>query len=214
MNSPRVKVCGLTDPDNARAVAALGVEEIGLNFWPGSPRCVSPERAAEIAAVLPRGVRRIGVFVDQPGEEIDRIAARVGLDALQLHGDETPDDCAARSRPVIKAVRATPGLTPAGLARWRGTTILVDAWRAGQPGGTGRTADWGLARQLVDAGFTLYLAGGLNPENLAAAVEAVRPHAVDLNSGVERAPGIKDPARLAAALAALGRTPRPVEERS
>jgi phosphoribosylanthranilate isomerase len=209
----RVKVCGLTDPDNARAVAALGIDEIGLNFWPGSPRCVTPARAREIMAVLPPGVGAVGVFVDAPGEEVDRIAANLGLAALQLHGGETPDYAAARRRPVIRAVRSAPGTTAADLSAWRGVTLLVDGWHPDRPGGTGRAADPDLARELVRAGFRLYLAGGLGPGNVAAAA-AVGPYAVDLNSGIESAPGIKDPARLAEALAALGRPPRPREEQA
>lgn len=211
----RVKVCGLTEPANARAVAELGVDEIGLNFWPGSPRCVSVERARAIMAALPATMRVVGVFVDAPGEEIDSTAAAVGLAAVQLHGDESPEVAAARRLPVIKAIRTAPGLRPDDLVtRWRGRVLLLDAWRAGQPGGTGQVADWTLARALADRGCTIYLAGGLTPDNLADAVEAVHPFAVDLNSGVERAPGLKDLDRLAAALRTLGRAAGPAGERA
>lgn len=208
----RVKVCGLTDPANARAVAGLGVDEIGLNFWPGSPRCVTVERARAIMAALPPSTRAVGVFVDAPGDEVDATAAEVGLAALQLHGDESLEFVAARRLPVIKAIRTAHGLTVEALAAWRGRVLLVDAWRAGQPGGTGEPADRELARALVDRGYTIYLAGGLNPGNVATAVESVHPFAVDLNSGIESAPGLKDLNRLAAALRALGRVAPPAGE--
>lgn len=192
--------------------ASLGVDAIGLNFHPRSPRAVSEKTASEIVAALPSFVMSVGVFVDLPGEEVDRIASQVGLDRIQLHGDEDLDYCRARTHPVIKAFRTSPGIDPEILARYAPLPLLLDGYRAGLAGGTGRVADWGLARVLVEQGMELILAGGLNAENLADAVRAVCPSAVDLNSGVESTPGIKDRARLTAALDVLGRLRAPASK--
>ncbi len=195
--------------------ASLGVDAIGLNFHPGSPRCVSRETAREIVAALPSCVVTVGIFVDLPGGDVDAIAREVGLDRLQLHGSEDPEYCRARERRVIKALRTGPGVDTDFVARYAPLPILLDGYRPGLAGGTGRVADWGLARVLVEQGVEVLLAGGLNPDNVADAVLAVGPAAVDLNSGVETAPGVKNRDRLSAALNALGRlrTPAPREQR-
>lgn len=203
MRAIGVKVCGITRVTDALGVAALGVTAVGLNFVADSPRCVTVAEAREICRALPPGVLKVGVFLDQPGEEVDRIAAAVGLDRLQLHGDEDADYCVRRTLPVIKVVRPDAAWRPANAERWPGLQLLVDTWHARQAGGTGRLADWRAARELVLAGRHVMLAGGLTPENLAEAVRTVRPAAVDLNSGVESAPGRKDLEKLEQALAAL-----------
>lgn len=196
----RIKVCGLTTLANARAVVELGVNEIGFNFFPSSPRYLDPAAARELARALPPEVRRVGVFVNAPAELVDSVSELVGLDRVQLHGGESRDFCLARSRTVIKAFRSAPDLTLEELEPFRGMPILLDGYHPAVPGGTGQRADWSLARRMVEAGFVLYLAGGLSPENLAEAIATVRPAVVDLNSGVESMPGVKDPARLAAAI--------------
>jgi phosphoribosylanthranilate isomerase len=206
----RLKVCGVTDAANARAVADLGIDEVGFNFYRPSLRYVTPEAARGIARLLPPEIRRVGVFVDSSAEEVDRIAEFVGLDRLQLHGDESRDFCRARRTPVLKAFRAAPDLDLDRVRDFRPLPVLLDGYSPGLPGGTGRLADWELARSLVIEGVELYLAGGLGPENVLEAFEAVRPAALDLNSGIESTPGVKDPARLRLVLERLSpyrRTP-------
>jgi phosphoribosylanthranilate isomerase len=196
----RIKVCGLTTVANARAVADLGVDEIGFNFFEPSTRYVDPAIARDIARALPPEIRRVGVFVNAAAADIDRIAGLVGLDRVQLHGEPSRDFCLARSRTVVRAFRSAPELTLEAVAEYRGLPVLLDGFHPGQHGGTGRRADWAMAARIAAAGFELYLAGGLTPENLAEAIATVAPSVVDLNSGVESAPGIKDPDRLAAAI--------------
>jgi phosphoribosylanthranilate isomerase len=203
----RVKVCGITSPEDALMAASLGVDAIGLNFHRPSPRWVDPDTARRIVALLPAFVTTVGVFVDAPEETVDEIADHVGLDRLQLHGAEDPGYCRRRSRPVIKVFRAGPGWTPEDLDPYSGFTVLLDAHQPGLAGGTGLLANWGAARILVERGHSLILAGGLSADNVAQAVEAVHPMAVDLNSGVETSPGRKDERRLSLALKALGRLP-------
>lgn len=199
----RVKVCGLTRREDVRAVGALGVDAVGFNFCPESPRAVTPEAARALIRLLPSFVARVGVFRDRAGAEVDEIAAAVGLDRLQLHGDESPEYCAARRRPVLKVLRIGPGWSRLLAESYREWPVLVDAWHAQWAGGTGLRADWPAARELVEAGWDVTLAGGLGPDTLAEAVRQVRPAAVDLNSAVETAPGVKDMTRIARALAIL-----------
>jgi phosphoribosylanthranilate isomerase len=190
--SVRVKICGVTTAEDARVCAEAGADAIGLNFWPGSKRCVGVERAAEIASALPGQVSKVGVFVGAPREEIEHTVAAVGLDAIQLHGDESPEDCRGFTVPVIKALRVndTLGAIDEAVARYDVAWVLLDS----AAGGSGIAFDW--RRALGVAPGRLYLAGGLRPENVAEAVRLVRPYAVDTASGVERSPGRKDPRRV------------------
>lgn len=196
----RIKVCGLTRADNARQVAELGVDEIGFNFFESSVRYVDPGLARDMARGLPPEVRRVGVFVNATATDIDRISELVGLDRLQLHFDASRDFCLARPRRVIRAFRSAPELLIDDLESFRDFPVLLDGYHPGLYGGTGQLADWLMARRMVDAGFEVYLAGGLTPENLAMAIQQVRPKVVDLNSGVESGPGIKDIGRVTAAI--------------
>jgi phosphoribosylanthranilate isomerase len=197
----KVKICGITRVEDALRAAALGADAIGLNFWPGSRRCVSAERGAEIARALPAGVRAVGVFVNQPREEILAIARAAGLHAVQLHGDETPGDCAGWPLPVWKALRIASPLGLASLAGFRVEAFVVDSGGPGSGawGGTGATCDWSLAREAAARAPT-WLAGGLSPANVREAIRAVRPLGVDVASGVESSPGVKDPEKLEAFL--------------
>jgi len=200
-----IKICGLTTPEDARAAAQAGADAIGLVFWPRSPRAVTVAAARRIAAALPAFVLRVGVFVNAPREELLRVADEVGLDILQLHGQEPPEALAGLTRRALKAV-ALAG--PEDVQRARryadsGAALLVDAAGQPAPGGTGRTADWALARRLREQVPELVLAGGLTPENVAAAIAAVEPHGVDVSSGVELAPGCKQAARMQAFVAAV-----------
>jgi len=196
----RVKICGITREEDARLAAALGAAAVGFVFWPGSPRCITAERASAIVRALPPFVAAVGVFVDQSAGEMDGVAARVPLDAIQLHGDEPTDVCLRFGRRAIKAVTVAD---LGRLSRWpEPTTLLVDASDPVRRGGTGRRVDWA-AVVPVARRRRVILAGGLAPANVAEAVSLVRPFAIDLSSGVESAPGVKDEGRMRALFAAL-----------
>jgi phosphoribosylanthranilate isomerase len=192
----RVKICGVTTVEDALQAARAGADAIGLNFWPRSKRCVAVEIARAIALALPPLVAPVGVFVNQPREEILPIVARARLAAIQLHGDEAPHDAEGYGIPVWKALRLASPLPLAWLDEWRGVQgFLVDAPGPAY-GGTGTTADWDAAREAA-LRAPILLAGGLTPDNVAAAIRAVRPWGVDVASGVERTPGMKDPEKVA-----------------
>jgi phosphoribosylanthranilate isomerase len=187
-----VKICGVTSVEDARVCAEAGADAIGLNFWPGSKRCVPVERAVEIARALPAGVSKIGVFVDAPREAIERTAEAVGLDAIQLHGDEPPEACVGFALPVSKAIRVSEALRSIDevVARYDVAWVLLDS----AVGGSGVAFDWRRALDVPPG--RVYLAGGLRPDNVAEAVQLVRPYAVDTASGVEASPGRKDARRV------------------
>jgi phosphoribosylanthranilate isomerase len=196
----QVKICGITNVEDARAASEAGVDAIGLNFYPRSPRALSVEKAVELRALIPPGVRVFGVFVNAEASEVLKIFREVRLDALQLHGDETRAAVAqlARIAPVFKALRVGPGFSAATLENYQDVLgFLFDTADAGpgQYGGTGRLADWGVAQQAARS-HRVILAGGLNAENVAAAILQVRPYGVDVASGVEASPGAKDHAQL------------------
>jgi phosphoribosylanthranilate isomerase len=207
----KVKICGVTLVEDAARVAAAGADFVGLNFWPRSKRRVDVERAAALAeAVRGAGPAKIvGVFVDADAAEIAAVAARVGLDVIQLHGAETPEDAAAvaraSDRPIWKAIAAG---APADLERlevWPVDALLLDTPTPGK-GGSGQSFDWSLARaaRLRHPARRLVLAGGLHAGNVAGAIAAVEPWGVDVASGVEAAPGVKDRYRLQAFFEAVG----------
>jgi phosphoribosylanthranilate isomerase len=190
----RVKICGVCRVEDARAAVAAGADFLGLNFHPESPRYLPPEHARTLAEAVP-GVPLVGVFVDAPRERVEAVAALVGLAALQFHGDEPPAYCRGWPWRTIKAIRARPGVVPAEVAAAYATDyVLLDSFVPGTPGGTGRALDPASALGIPPA--RLFLAGGLAPETVAAAVRRVRPYAVDVASGVERRPGEKDHAKL------------------
>jgi phosphoribosylanthranilate isomerase len=202
-----VKICGVTRVDDALACAAVGVEWIGLNFYPNSPRCIRPEEAAAIIGALPCSVTAVGVFVDRPAGEVADLADQLGLTVVQLHGQEPPEDLLVLSHlQIIRAFRLKSARDWSGvdeyLARALATgrlpdAVLIDAYVAGQSGGTGAI----VAPDVLDCMPPLprlILAGGLTPENVAAKVALVQPWMVDVASGVESAPGQKDPAKVAA----------------
>ena len=194
-----VKICGITRAEDADAAVQAGATAIGFVFWPQSPRFVDPFRARALASALPPFVTTVGVFVNQTTAYVRGVASLVGLGAVQLHGDETPDAAAALGVPVIKALQ----LDGARVDRWPPPTmILLDAVDPVRRGGTGQTIDWTEAA-AVAARRRILLAGGLTPENVGDAVSRVRPFGIDVSSGVERAPGIKDPQRMRALFTAL-----------
>jgi phosphoribosylanthranilate isomerase len=190
----RVKICGIRRLADAEAAVAAGADFLGLNFHPASPRYVDPEAARDLATALP-GVALVGVFVDAPRARVEAIAARVGLAALQFHGDEEPEYCRGWAWRTVKAVRVPPGASAAALAaRYATDYLMVDAYVAGIAGGTGVALDpratVGIARER------LFVAGGLCADTVAEVVRRVRPYAVDVASGVESRPGEKDHAKL------------------
>jgi len=206
---PRWKVCGITTADDGMAAVEAGADAIGLVFYEPSLRAVTLERAAAISARLPEETWRIGVFVDATVGEMDRAVAAVGLDFLQLHCDRPSranGDVAPLTRHAIKALRVSDATTideaDALAARYPECTLLVDTASKRLYGGTGCTGNWSVAAHLAGR-YRLFLAGGLNPSNVAAAVSQVQPWAVDVSSGVESSPGRKDWAKLRAFAAAL-----------
>jgi phosphoribosylanthranilate isomerase len=191
----KVKICGITEVGDARCAADAGAWAIGLNFYPPSPRHVAVERAAEISREVAGQVLRVGLFVDVERAAVRSIMDTVPLDALQFHGSETPDDCRGWPLPVIKAVRVRDAETlRRAFADYPVDFILADAYVEGLAGGTGRQ----IVVEPVEAAFArrLILAGGLDADNVAAAVTRWRPFAVDVASGVESAPGKKDPEKV------------------
>jgi phosphoribosylanthranilate isomerase len=188
----RVKICGITRPEDARAAAELGADAIGLVFYAPSPRAVTIEQAQAVCATLPPFVTRVGLFVNALREEIQQVLNAVPLDLLQFHGDETATDCEGFERPYIKALRMAADMDVVSelKAFSSATGILLDSYQVGVPGGTGQTFNW--SRVPVQMAQPIILAGGLTPDNVAMAIEQVRPYAVDVSGGVEAAKGIKD----------------------
>jgi len=201
----RVKICGIATWEDARLSVDLGASALGFNFFPPSPRAISPADAWNIIRRLPPFVEAVGVFVNWPPVAVDALARALRLGSVQLHGAESPEEVAelGRRHRVIKAVQVGRGFRAAGLARYRGAdAILLDGFKRGLHGGTGRTLDWNLARKARRYG-RIILAGGLTPENIAEAILVAQPYAVDIASGVEASPGKKDPAKLRDLFAAV-----------
>lgn len=192
----RVKICGITNRTDALLAAENGADALGFNFYPRSPRYVTSETAREIAAGLPAGVRKIGVFVNEQPEPIAAAVRTAGLDAVQLHGDEAPGQVSEIRRltglPVIKAFRVGEGFRSARVLEYEVEDVLLDAYSPREYGGTGETFDWATAREVRELTPRLYLAGGLNVGNVGRAVAEVGPYAVDVCSGIESSKGLKD----------------------
>ena len=201
----RVKVCGITRPEDAELAVELGAWAIGFILWPGSSRAADPAVAAGISAALRRRVEPVGVFVNATLDEVAHAADAIGFTHVQLHGDEGPSFCAEAGRrtgaKVIKAIRVADASDFIDLERYHTDFHLLDTAARGLRGGSGRTWDWGLASQRPRRAPAI-LSGGLTAENVAEGIAAVDPYAVDVASGVEGAPGVKDPDRLAAFMTA------------
>jgi phosphoribosylanthranilate isomerase len=191
-----VKICGITRLEDALAAARLGADWVGFNFWPRSRRYVAPRAAAAIVAALPASVVPVGVFVDPTADELAEAVRVSGVRTVQLHGDESPELCATSPVPVVKGIRVRDSHSLAQLATYEVAGFLLDSATPGY-GGSGTPFDWALAAEAA-AAVPLWLAGGLTPENVADAVQRVRPHGVDVASGVESAPGVKDLAKMEA----------------
>jgi phosphoribosylanthranilate isomerase len=196
MAHTRIKICGITRPEDAVVAADAGVDAIGLVFYPPSPRAVDTEAARAVVSALPPFVTATGLFLDAERELIDAVLAAVPLGLLQFHGRENAAFCRAFDRPYIKAVGMADGADPAELARaWPDAAgLLADSHSPGEAGGTGKRFPWD--RLAGERDYRLILAGGLDPDNVYSAVRTVRPDAVDVSSGVEQSPGCKDAARI------------------
>ena len=199
--SVRVKICGITSADDARAAVGAGADALGFMFYEPSPRCVTPEQAAAIIAKLPTHVAKVGVFVDADEAAVRTTAAMAGLDTLQFHGSEPPEFCARFELRTIKAFRVKDSGSLAQLPDYETDAWLLDSYVQGVPGGTGERFNWDLAVEAKRLGRPILLAGGLTPENVGEADGQVTPYGLDVSSGVEAAPGRKDAAKVAAFIA-------------
>jgi len=188
----KVKICGITNIEDAIAAISAGADALGFVFFKGSPRYVTPEKVSDIIKKLPAFVSTVGVFVDEPVQEIERIVATTCVDIIQLHGDETPESCHA-SRRAIKAIRvkSIDSLEPLKTFKDRVSAFLLDAYAPDALGGTGVRFNWDIAVEAKQFG-RIILAGGLTPDNVHEAIKHVKPYAVDVSSGVEREKGKKD----------------------
>jgi phosphoribosylanthranilate isomerase len=198
----RVKICGITNWTDARLAVKAGADALGFNFYSKSPRYIAPDEARLIATRLPRRVLLVGVFMNASIEDVLRAARNVDLNAVQLHGDETPADVEelSESFPVIKAFRVRGGFSGDRLARYRSASaFLLDGYDPNRRGGTGKTFDWKIAKKAKKYG-AIIVAGGLTSENVASAIRRARPFGVDICGGVESRPGKKDPERMNAVM--------------
>ena len=192
MRRTRVKICGITRPEHARAAAGAGADAIGLMFYEASPRYVTPARAREVCAALPPLVSVVGVFVNPEPRDVETVVEGLPVGLIQFHGEEPPELCARAGRPYVKAVRVRTGedIVTAAARYPDARALLLDAHHDALWGGTGARFDWDVVP--ADVGRPIVLAGGLKPENVADAIRRVRPFAVDVSGGVESAPGEKD----------------------
>ncbi|WP_313741180.1 phosphoribosylanthranilate isomerase [Pseudomonas sp.] len=203
MNNVRSKICGITRVEDALAAARAGADAIGLVFYAKSPRAVNVQQARAIVQALPPFVTTVGLFVNASRCEVGEILDAVPLDLLQFHGDESPAQCEGHGRPWMKALRVRPGddLEAACQQYVGASALLLDAYVAGVPGGTGQSFDWSLIPTRLSK--PVVLAGGLSPDNVARAITQVKPWAVDVSGGVEQAKGIKDAQKIDAFLRAV-----------
>lgn len=204
----KIKICGITQIKTAQIFAKHPIDAIGLVFYDKSPRAVDIAQANKIIAALPPFVSRVGLFVNAQPDWISQVINEVGIDTLQFHGDESPEECAGYNLPFIKAIRVQPETDLAKLAQDynKASGLLLDAYCKTEFGGTGEAFDWQLAQ--VDLPLPIILAGGLTPDNVDLAIQQVRPYAVDVSSGVELAKGVKDIAKIQAFLAKIDMSKR------
>jgi phosphoribosylanthranilate isomerase len=190
----KIKICGITTKEDAMNCVEMGVDALGFNFFAGSSRYLSPTKAQEICQVLPPFVSIVGVFVNSNVQEINDISAHCNLDYVQLHGDETPEFCSKLNLKIIKALRVQNETDLHCMESYQGlvTSLLLDAKCESAYGGTGKIFDWAIALRAKQSGLPVILSGGLNRENIEAAIKFVNPYGVDICSGVEKSPGIKD----------------------
>lgn len=204
----KIKICGITNLDDALAAADAGADALGFNFYKKSPRYIDPEKAAEIISQLPPFIMPVGVFVNEREEKIREIQQLTCMQTIQLHGDESPEFCQQFGGRVIKAFQVKDKESIKRMAHYHVGAFLLDSYRDGVHGGTGETFDWHLAVVAKTFGKVI-LAGGLNPENVAEAVKLVQPYGVDVAGGVEKEKGIKDHAKLKKFIIEVRRASRP-----
>jgi phosphoribosylanthranilate isomerase len=200
----RVKICGITNLEDALASIDAGAHALGFNFYPPSPRYIEPSAARRIIDQLPASILCVGVFVNLPdAEQIKRLASDAGVQAVQLHGDESPEYCQnLKDLFVIKALRVNSEFEPERAARYETEAVLLDGFSPVAYGGVGQRFDWSVAMRTRELVEKLFLAGGLDADNVAAAIKLVQPYAVDACSGLESVPGRKDMVKLRAFIAA------------
>jgi phosphoribosylanthranilate isomerase len=204
----KIKICGITNLEDALVAADAGADALGFNFYKKSPRYIEPDKAAEIIAQLPPFIMPVGVFVNEREDRIRENQALTCIQAVQLHGDESPEFCQRFGGRVIKAFQVKDKESLQAMAHYRVGAFLLDSYRDGVRGGTGVTFDWHLAVVAKTFGKVI-LAGGLTPENVAEAVKLVQPYGVDVAGGVEREKGIKDHAKVRKFIAEVRRASRP-----
>src|SRR5580765_8663465 len=211
MNPIQIKICGVTNANDARACVELGADMIGFNFYPASPRYIEPTIVREIVDALPARTCAVGVFVDADPAGIRKLATTAGVRCVQLHGHTTPESCneLAREFRVIRALSTDTQFEPEQTAAFPECDVLIDAYHPELRGGTGQTCDWSAARAAMPYTRFLILSGGLDAQNVGRAIEAVTPHAVDVCSGVESAPGVKDHRAIKDFIAAVRAAVRP-----
>ncbi|MBD3320321.1 MAG: phosphoribosylanthranilate isomerase [Chitinivibrionales bacterium] len=192
----RIKICGITRYEDARIAAGLGADALGFIFYPESPRYIVPAAAKRIIAQLPPFISKTGVFVNETEEFIHAAIRESGIDTIQLHGNESPAFCARMPLPVVKAFSIDSNADIDLLGRYSVAGFLLDTWDKSLRGGTGKTFDWSIAEKACRKYPAVILAGGLGPTNISEALENVLPYGVDVNSGVEIKPGIKNPKKL------------------
>lgn len=188
----RVKICGITSPEDALTAVEAGADALGFVFYKESPRHIFPEEAARIIRLLPPFVQVVGLFVNEAPEIVNQVSRTCRLGLVQLHGDETPDYCRRIEQRVMKAFRIHSLTCLDPIADYRLSGCLLDAYSPTAFGGTGMSFNWEIAREAITRGHRIVLAGGLTPDNVAEAIRQVRPYGVDVSSGVESAPGKKD----------------------
>lgn len=200
----RVKICGITRAEDAKAAAASGCDAIGLVFYEPSPRYIQPSAAAAIAMQLPPFIDAVGLFVDAEPDYVREVLSQVRLDLLQFHGDESPEYCRQFGVPYLKAVRVRPdtNLLQYAASFADAKALLLDTYMPGMAGGTGKTFDWNLVPR--DFSMPIILAGGLDADNVGEAIRQLKPYAVDVSGGVEREKGIKDADKIAAFMRGVG----------
>jgi phosphoribosylanthranilate isomerase len=198
----KIKICGMTSIEDTLLAVEGGADAVGFIFYKKSPRYVSEKLVRSIISKLPPFVETVGVFVDESADRINRIADSCKLDAVQLHGEETPAFCKQISRKVIKAVRVKDKESFTQLPSYKVSAFLLDTYSENQQGGTGQVFDWGLVNEGKKYGPVI-LAGGLNPANVTHAIQKAKPYGVDVCSGVEKTPGIKSPVKLRAFIKAV-----------
>jgi len=201
----RVKICGITSVEDGLHAARCGADALGFVFYDRSPRCIAPEEAGEIVRRLPPFVSMVGLFVNEEPARIERIAQMCSLDMIQMHGDEEPGQCRIAGRRVIKALRLRESSSLPMVERFSDCAVLLDAWVPNSYGGTGQCCNWDLAADAARV-RSVILAGGLNPDNVGEAISVVHPFAVDVSSGVESAPGKKDPLKVEAFIRNVNQT--------